>query len=126
VALTAAIGGRLARTMGGWRVICWALVIVALFLLIPVIYLANDSIIQAPIFAWASFGYVSLVSQLLAFFFWYQGMTMSGVIRTSQLQLLQPFMTLIVAWLLLGEVISSSMIGFALAVVATVFNLQQR
>lgn len=115
-----AVGGRLAREMGGWQVICWSLVLVAPFLLPPVAWSLYQHGATAPLSGWLAFGYVSLVSQFLAFFLWYQGMALAGVVRVSQMQLLQPFMTLVVASLLLNETITPAMILFALAVVATV------
>lgn len=123
-ALAAAVGyaegGRLARAMGGWQVICWALVIAAPFLLAPVALALLRHGAEAPLLSWLGFGYVSVVSQLMAFVLWYQGMALGGVVRVSQVQLLQPFMTLGVAALLLGERITPVMIVFALAVAATV------
>jgi drug/metabolite transporter (DMT)-like permease len=113
-------GGRLASEMGGWQVICWALVLIAPFLLAPVGWSLYQHGFNAPLSGWLAFFYVSLVSQFLAFFLWYQGMALAGVVRVSQMQLLQPFMTLLVAAALLDETITSSMLGFALAVVATV------
>lgn len=113
-------GGRLAKEMGGWQVICWALVLVMPFLLLPVGWSFHQHGFDAPLSGWLAFLYVSLVSQFLAFFLWYQGMAMAGVVRVSQLQLLQPFMTLLVAAVVLDEVITSGMIAFAVAVVATV------
>lgn len=119
-ALGYAEGGRLARTMGGWQVICWALVIAAPFLLPPVAWAFLHHGAKAPLQAWLGFGYVSVVSQLMAFVLWYQGLAMGGVVRVSQVQLLQPFMTLGVAALLLGEIVTPAMIGFALIVAAVV------
>jgi drug/metabolite transporter (DMT)-like permease len=120
VAVGYAEGGRLASSMGGWQVICWALVIAAPFLLPPVVlaYLRHGA--TAPPQAWLGFAYVSVVSQLLAFVLWYQGLAMGGVIRVSQVQMFQPFMTLGVAALLLGESITPAMLVFALAVAFSV------
>ena len=70
---------------------------------------------------WLCFLYVALVSQLLGFFAWYHGLALGGVARVSQLQLLQPFLAMLFAWPLLGERLDAVSIGFALAVVATVF-----
>lgn len=120
VAIGYAEGGRLARTLGGWQVICWALVIAAPFLLLPVGYALGRHGLAAPLESWLGFGYVSVVSQLLAFFLWYQGLALGGVARVSQVQLLQPFLTLGVAALLLGESITPAMLAFAVAVAATV------
>lgn len=113
-------GGRLARTMGGWQVICWALVIAAPFLLLPVTWAFLRHGAEAPLQAWLGFAYVSVVSQLAAFFLWYQGLAWGGVVRVSQVQLLQPFMTFGVAALLLGETVTPAMIAFALAVATAI------
>jgi hypothetical protein len=56
-------GGRLAKEMGGWQVICWALVLSTPLLIGPVVYLAlqHQGAISAK--TWWAFGYVSLFSQ---------------------------------------------------------------
>src|SRR5207245_5707554 len=63
-------GGRLAREMGGWRVICWALLLAAPVLALPVgLDLAHRSLhVSAP--AARGFAYVRLMSLLLAVFRW--------------------------------------------------------
>ena len=45
---------------------------------------------------------------------------MGGALRVSQLQLLQPFLSILAAVPLLGEPLERVTLGFALAVVATV------
>lgn len=111
-------GGRLAREMGGWQVISWALVFAAPLLLIPA--LLNWPRHPAPLSAWLGFLYLALVSQWLGFFAWYRGMALAGVTRTSQVQLLQVFFTLTAAWALLDEPVAWSTWLFALWVVAAV------
>ena len=113
-------GGLLAKEIGGWRVICWALVITAPFLCIPVAIAAYRHGIAAPPEAWWGFAYVSLISQFLAFFLWYQGLAMGGVVRVSQVQLIQPFATMAVSAVLLGESITPVMMVFAAIVVVTI------
>lgn len=113
-------GGHLARAMGGWQVVCWSLVVAAPFLLPPVTLALLRHGAAAPLPSWLGFGYVSVVSQLTAFVLWYRGLALGGVVRVSQIQLLQPFMTLALAALLLGESVTPAMIAFALAVAATV------
>jgi drug/metabolite transporter (DMT)-like permease len=54
------------------------------------------------------------------FFAWFRGLAMGGALRVSQLQLLQPFMTMAGAALLLGETIDALTLGLALAVILTV------
>lgn len=117
-ALGYALGGRLARTLGGWQVISWALVMAAPFLLLPALAAAPRA--PAAPGVWLAFAYVSLVSQWLGFFFWYRGLALGGVARVSQVQLLQPFVTLLAAAWLLGEALRSDLLLFAAAVSACV------
>lgn len=102
-ALGYAEGARVARALGGWQVICWALVLAAPFLVWPVGFAIWAHGLVATPSAWLGFAYVSLISMFLAFFAWYRGLAIGGVARVSQLQLLQPFLTLGFAALFLGE-----------------------
>jgi drug/metabolite transporter (DMT)-like permease len=113
-------GGRLARTLGGWQVISWALVLAAPAICVPVAIAAWRHGLSAPAAAWAGFGYVAIISQFLAFFAWYRGLALGGVARVSQLQLLQPFLTLVASAFLLGERLSLVTILVAFIVVAAV------
>jgi drug/metabolite transporter (DMT)-like permease len=115
-----AAGARLARTLGSWQVISWALVLAAPLISIPVGLAIWQHGVAAPPAAWLGFIYVAVVSQLLGFFAWYRGLALGGVARVSQLQLLQPFLTLIAAALLLHEQITPGTIAVALVVVAAV------
>ncbi|MDB5984287.1 MAG: DMT(drug/metabolite transporter) superfamily permease [Pseudomonas sp.] len=119
-ALGYAEGGRLARDMGGWQVICWALVLSAPLLLGPVVYLWLQQ--QGPIStgAWWAFGYVSIFSQFIGFFAWYAGLAMGGISRVSQVQLLQIFFTMAFSALFFGEHIDPITWVFAAGVIATV------
>lgn len=71
--------------------------------------------------AWLAFGYVTAFSMLIGFFFWYRGLALGGVARVGQVQLVQAFLSLLGAAVLLGEPVTPATLGFALAVVATVF-----
>jgi len=114
-------GGVLARELGGWRVICWALVL-STPLLVPVVALSVDvGQLSASPRAWLGLGYVSVVSMFLGFFAWYRGLSLGGVARVSQLQLAQPLLTLLWCALLLGEPVSPATIGAALLVLLCVF-----
>ncbi|KQQ67791.1 transporter [Pseudomonas sp. Leaf127] len=119
-ALGYAEGGRLAREMGGWQVICWALVLAFPLLLGPVLWLASQH--QGPVSAsaWWAFGYVTLFSQFLGFFAWYSGLAMGGISRVSQIQLLQIFFTIALSALLFGEQVEPITWLFAVAVIGTV------
>ncbi|NEQ23913.1 MAG: DMT family transporter [Microcoleus sp. SIO2G3] len=112
-------GGKLARSIGGWQVICWALVLAAPVLLVPTVLAAQSGLTASPQ-AWLGFAYVSIVSQFLGFFAWYHGMAIAGVARVSQLQLLQPFLTIIFSALLLHEQITAPTIAAACIVIACV------
>jgi len=97
-------GGVLAREVGGWRVICWALIL-ALPASLPVTAVAAATEPTGPVSAGsvAGLAYVSIFSMCLGFFAWYQGLATGGVARVGRLQLAQPALTLLWSALLLGE-----------------------
>ena len=108
-ALGYAEGGRLARSLGGWQTIAWALVFSAPVLALPTLWLSlAQPFSSASPGAWAGFLYVSVFSQLIGFLVWYAGMAIGGVARVSQVQLLQLFFTLIFAWWLLDEAVDAT------------------
>jgi drug/metabolite transporter (DMT)-like permease len=119
-------GGRLARAMGGREVICWALVLAAPLaaVLLLLLFLLDPGQLArlgaAGPRAWIAFGYVTLFSMFIGFFFWYRGLALGGVARVGQVQLLQPFLSLGGAAVLLGEPLTLANCSFALAVIATV------
>lgn len=110
VGLGYAEGARLARELGAWQTISWALLLSAP-LLAPVVWQAAPPAWSAV--GWrslAGFGYVSVVSMYLAFFAWYKGLALGGIARIGQLQLVQPFFSLAGAALVLGEAIEPGQI----------------
>lgn len=113
-------GGRLSRELGGRRVITWALVLASPFLALPVALSTWRHGLHGSAGAWAALAYMGIVSMFLAFWAWYEGLALGGVARVSQLQLLQPFMTIAFAWAVLGEHISPATLVAALFVVASV------
>jgi drug/metabolite transporter (DMT)-like permease len=113
-------GARLSRSLGGWQVICWALVLSFPLLLVPVVPAALAHGLPGSPGSWAAFVYVALMSQLFGFFAWYRGLALGGVARVSQVQLLQTFLTIAASALLLGEAIDGLTLGFAVFVVASV------
>ncbi|PUA19281.1 DMT family transporter [Glaciimonas sp. PCH181] len=113
-------GGRLSQTMGGQQVICWALVLSLPILLPLTIWLGWQYGVSASPKAWLGFAYVSLFSMFIGFFFWYKGLALGGIARVGQVQLLQPFMTLLGAALILDEVLDTTNLLFAVAVIAVV------
>lgn len=117
-------GGRLSRSMGGQEVICWALVLSAPAVLALLLWLGGAQFatlhLVGPL-AWSAFAYVTVFSMFIGFFFWYRGLALGGVARVGQVQLLQPFLSLLGAALLLGEALTLVNCLFALAVVGVVF-----
>ncbi|MGQ3676294.1 DMT family transporter [Xanthobacter sp. TB0139] len=120
--LSYAEGGRLARHLGGWQVICWALV-VALPVMVPLsLFTMPGDFAAVPARAWVGLGYVALFSMLIGCVFWYRGLAQGGIAAVGQLQLLQPFFGLALAALLLHEEVRPEMLmttlGVALCVAA--------
>ncbi len=113
-------GARLARELGAWQTISWALVISAPLLLIPVLETMPHDIAAIGWQSLCGFAYVSVVSMFLAFVVWYKGLALGGIARIGQLQLLQPFLTLFAAAVLLHERVSWAEVLAALIVIACV------
>jgi drug/metabolite transporter (DMT)-like permease len=112
-------GARLSESLGAERVICWALVM-SLPITLPLAWWhAPTQAVAAS--SWWAFLYVAVFSMWLGFFAWYRGLALGGAVRVSQVQLLQPFLSLLMAVPLLGERLDAPTIAFGLAVVATVF-----
>jgi drug/metabolite transporter (DMT)-like permease len=114
-------GARLTPSLGAERVICWVLVL-SLPMTLPMTWLnlpPNPAAIHPS--SWWAFAYVAVFSMWLGFFAWYRGLALGGAVRVSQVQLVQPFLSLLFAVPLLGEKIDAMTLGFGLAVIATVF-----
>ncbi len=124
-ALGYAEGGRLAREINGWRVICWALVLVAPLLIVPVLLAVGKHGVSASPRAWIGFSYVAVVSALLGFFAWYRGLALGGVAHVGQIQLVQPVLTLVWAALLLGEPIRLPSVLAALTLIGVAICTQK-
>lgn len=112
-------GARLAQHMRAEHVICWALVM-ALPVTLPLAWVSRP-LVALPAAAWGGFAYVAVFSMWLGFFAWYRGLALGGTVRVSQLQLLQPVLGMLFAAGLLSERLDAVSIGFALAVITTVF-----
>lgn len=115
-------GAKLTRELGGWQTIGWALLIS-----LPVMLLAAF-ITRPPLFGafspsvWLAVGYVSLFSMLIGFIFWYKGLAAGGIAAVGQLQLLQPFLGLLLSAILLHESISPQMMMVTLGVILCVIG----
>ena len=112
-------GARLSLQMKAEHVICWVLAL-SLPLTLPTMLATwpNQPVCAT---AWGGFAYVTLFSMWLGFFAWYRGLALGGAVRVSQVQLVQPFLSLLFAVPVLGEHLEPTTLLFSLAVIATVF-----
>jgi drug/metabolite transporter (DMT)-like permease len=113
-------GAVLSRQYGGWQVISWALLLGLPFMLPVAIVTLPGTWADITVPAWIGLAYVSVFSMLVGFVFWYRGLALGGTATVGQLQLLQPFLGLLLAGLLLGEHVAWTMIAAALLVVVFV------
>jgi drug/metabolite transporter (DMT)-like permease len=119
-ALGYAEGARLARRLGGWQVIAWALVLSLPLMLPAAVATRPASWAGVGLPALAGLAYVSLFSMLIGFVFWYRALARGGIAAVGQVQLLQPFASLVLAGLVLGEPVDAGLVVACAAVVATV------
>jgi drug/metabolite transporter (DMT)-like permease len=112
-------GAQLSQKMRAEYVICWALVL-SLPITLPLALAQWPQTAIKPV-AWWAFAYVAVFSMWLGFFAWYKGLALGGTVRVSQVQLVQPFMSMLFAVPLLGETLDALTVGFGLAVIAVVF-----
>jgi drug/metabolite transporter (DMT)-like permease len=113
-------GGKLSEEMRSVDVISWALVLTLPINVLLTYQYLDFELNSVSLSAVISFIYVGLISMYIGFFFWYKGIAIGGIARVGQVQLLQPFLTLIGAYFLLNEEITAINIGFALCVLAVV------
>lgn len=112
-------GAQVTPSLGAERVICWVCVM-ALPVTLPGAWLTWPTHSVATT-SWMALVYVGVFSMWAGFFAWFRGLAMGGALRVSQTQLLQPFISILAAVPLLGEPLDMMTLGFALAVVTTVF-----
>lgn len=113
-------GARLTPRLGAEQVICWVLVS-CLPLTVPLAWWFAPADFAAIVpAAWMGFAYVALFSMWIGFFAWYRALAL-GAVRVSQIQLVQPFLSLLFAVPLAGERLDGVTLVFALAVIGTVY-----
>lgn len=112
-------GARVAATVPAEQVICWILVAALPLTLPAALWLWPAEPVRLA--SWGGFAYTAVFSMWLGFFAWYRGLALGGVVRVSQVQLLQPFFALLFAVPVLGEVLQPGTLVFALAVIGVVF-----
>ena len=113
-------GGLLSRELGSWQTVSWALVLaLPVMLVLAIVSIGIEAPHASPI-EWAAFGYLAAVSMFLGFFAWYRGLAIGPMAQVSQVQLVQPVMTIAWSALLLGEQLTVATVlgGFAVIVCA--------
>ncbi|WP_336687591.1 DMT family transporter [Chryseobacterium bernardetii] len=118
-------GAKLSKTLGGWQVISWALVI-SLPVMLPLFFIYFPTNVESISFrGWFGLGYISLFSMFIGFIFWYKGLALGGITTVGQLQLLQPFFGLALAAYLLHEQVSIGMLGITVGVILCVIGTKK-
>ena len=112
-------GAQVTPALGAERVICWVCVMALPFSVPGALLNWPSGAIHTA--SWLALCYVGVFSMWAGFFAWYRGLALGGALRVSQVQLLQPFFSILAAVPLLGEALEPVTLGFALAVVAVVF-----
>jgi len=113
-------GGRLSRRLGGWQVICWALLLAFPLMLALALARWPGSWEGIRLSSYLGLAYVSLFSMLIGFVFWYRGLAQGGIAAVGQLQLLQPFFGLLLSALVLHESVGLPVFLFNIGVVLCV------
>ena len=116
-----AISGKLSRTLPGWEVISWALVIAAPVSLIGTLASWSTGVHSPDLITLSAFAYLALGSMFMGFVFWNKGLAIGGIARIGQVQLFQSFFTIALSALLLGEHITWVPVAFASAVAFVVW-----
>ncbi|MDR6986870.1 drug/metabolite transporter (DMT)-like permease [Paenarthrobacter nitroguajacolicus] len=110
-------GGLLARELGSWQTISWALVVAAPVMILLTVVSLSSGMPHATPLQWLSFAYLGVVSMFLGFFAWYRGLAIGPMAQVSQIQLVQPVMSIAWAGLLLGEPMTWTTVVGGLAVI---------
>ena len=113
-------GGTLAKEMGSIGVISWALVISLPINLFASYLFYEINYTSISFQAIISLTYVGLFSMFIGFFFWYKGIAIGGISRVGQVQLIQPFLTIVGAYFLTNEKVTFLNILFAFMVLIVI------
>lgn len=120
VAIGYAEGAILARTFGAWQVICWSLIL-SMPVLLPIVLQHRPTAVDSiSLNVWLGFLYLSVFSMFLGFIAWYQGLAVGGIAHVGQIQLVQPFLTILASAVLLNEPLTLTTLGFAGGVIICV------
>ena len=99
-------GGLLARELGSWQTVSWALVLAAPLMLALATISAIHRSPAGTSAQWWALGYLAVVSMFLGFFAWYRGLAVGPIAHVSQVQLVQPVLSIAWAALIVGEQIT--------------------
>ena len=111
-------GGLLSRELGAWQTISWALVLVSPVMIALTVIAAVQQPPSGTLIEWGSFAYLGVVSMFLGFFAWYRGLAIGPMAQVSQIQLVQPVLSIAWAALILGEQITWVTVIGGVAVIA--------
>ena len=95
-----AYGAKLSRELPAPQVLCWMLV-----LFLPITLPASLMTWperSIPVSAWLGFVYVAVFSMWVGMMIWYHALHIGGAVRVSQVQIIQPFLTIMFSVPLLG------------------------
>jgi drug/metabolite transporter (DMT)-like permease len=110
-------GGLLAREIGSWQTVSWALVLAApLMVTLTTIAIVDQPPTGTPT-QWAAFAYLGVVSMFLGFFAWYRGLAIGPMAQVSQVQLTQPVLSILWAAVILREQLTWQAIIGGIAVI---------
>jgi drug/metabolite transporter (DMT)-like permease len=120
-------GAILTKLMPGWQVVSWC-VVLCLPVTLPYFVISlwlgagthTVTTVSLLAFLFTAFG-----SMYFGFFAWYRGLAELGVAKGSQVQLLQPLLTLLWSAILLGEVVTGATL-LAASVVIICISVVQR
>ncbi len=111
-------GGLLSRELGAWQTVSWALVLSSPLMVILTAVSAAQQVPSGTVVQWAAFAYLGVISMFLGFFAWYRGLALGPMAQVSQVQLIQPVLSICWAGLLLGENLTWTTILGGAAVIA--------
>lgn len=120
-------GGLLARELGAWQTVSWALLgsapAMAALTAWGLVAQPPDATPQQ----WGALAYLACVSMFLGFFAWYRGLAIGPMTQVSQVQLVQPVLTIGWAALLLREPIGvATLLGGAAVVGCSALAVRTR
>ena len=111
-------GGLLARELGAWQTVSWALILAAPLMITVATISTFEQPPTATLVEWLAFAYLAVISMFLGFFAWYRGLAIGPMAQVSQVQLAQPVMSILWAALILREELGWATIVGGIAVIA--------